>query len=390
QLLHEHEEALGPSIQRFSHAIPGGFLRYMNVETHSLYGPLFRQALSLQTIAHGWPVAVATTRRELDVAASLAKGTRTGPVEPNEYLERIVTHTFQRILFGITPGTPASEQLTRVYAPLASMALSDQPTREARTALDELRRMLRAQSDEWRRRSGGGDPPVCALGELGRLDARMPDVTCVDNLVFIYKISSANVAGLLRWLLAILGRHPEWIGRLRSELQAPEPSGPPALVDRIIMETLRLSQAEYLYRRLRLDLPFEGFVLPKGWLVRICVWESHRNVEAFDEPERFNPDRFLGRDFSRASYLPFGGDRHSCNGVALTNLICRAFLEEMTRAYDWAVEGPVELERDFRHWSHWRPGRRLRLKLQPIIPSTTASSATSLDGEAAAVDRSHH
>ncbi|MGH9386806.1 MAG: hypothetical protein ACRD2N_21250, partial [Vicinamibacterales bacterium] len=207
QLLHEHEEALGPSIQRFSHAIPGRFLRYMNVETHSLYGPLFRQALSPQTIDHGWPVAVATTRRELGVAASLAKGTGTGTVEPNDYLERIVTHTFQRTLFGITPGTPASERLTRVYAPLASMALSDQPTREARTALDELRRMLRAQSDEWRLRPGPGDPPVCALGELGRLDAHMPDVTCVDNLVFIYKISSANVAGLLRWLLAILGRH---------------------------------------------------------------------------------------------------------------------------------------------------------------------------------------
>jgi len=376
QLLREHEDALGPSTQRFSREIPGGFLRYMDDQTHEVYGPLFRQALSAQVVAHSWPVILDTAGRELARAAADARRSSTGAVPPNGYLDRIVTAAFLRALFGIAPGTPAFEHMTRAYQPLAPLALSDRPTPAARAALGELRRLLTTQHEHWRLRSGLDDTPVCALSELGRLDDRMPDATSVDNLIYVHKISSSNVVGLLRWILVMLGRHPDWIARLRAELEAPAPNGPPALVDRIIMETLRLSQAEYLYRRLQRDVVFEGFVLPKGWLVRICVWESHRSIEIFDDPERFNPDRFLARDYPRSAYSPFGADRHACNGVPLTNVICRAFLEQITRQYDWAVERHEELERDFRHWSHWRPGARLGLRLDPIPNSAPPASAT--------------
>jgi cytochrome P450 len=184
--------------------------------------------------------------------------------------------------------------------------------------------------------------------------------------------------------LTTLGRRPEWFDRLRAELEAPAANGAPTLVERITMETLRLAQAEYLYRRLRKDVVFEGFTLPRGWLVRICVGESHRSAAAFDDPERFDPDRFLRGDFPRSIYSPFGGDRHACNGVPLTNVVCRALLEQLTRRYEWAVEGREALDRDFRHWSHWRPSSDLRLRLDPIRHPASAASATGPGREAAA------
>ena len=38
-----------------------------------------------------------------------------------------------------------------------------------------------------------------------------------------------------------------------------------------------------------------GFRLPRGWLLRICVHESHRDPAVFEHPEVFDPDRFLRR-----------------------------------------------------------------------------------------------
>ncbi len=58
----------------------------------------------------------------------------------------------------------------------------------------------------------------------------------------------------MHWLLAMLGKHPELGERMRED---------PALVDRFIMETLRLAQSEYLYRVVTRDFEFEGYLFPK-------------------------------------------------------------------------------------------------------------------------------
>ena len=138
----------------------------------------------------------------------------------------------------------------------------------------------------------------------------------------------------------------------------------PDAIERLERETLRLSQSEYLYRRVRRDFTFEGFRVPKNWLVRICVWESHRDSRIFEDPDRFNPDRFLQQDYTHNTYSPFGSGRHACNGVPLSMAIARAFFEELSQAWNWSVTGHGTVERDFRHWSHWRPGRSLRLVLR--------------------------
>jgi len=380
RLLHEHGQALGPSPLRFSREIEGGFLRYMDDGRHARYGPLFRRALSADVMDQSAPVVEDAIRRELASAATDARQTR-GSVAPDACLERIVTGAFLRALFGVAAEEKAFDDLMHALRPLRSLGLSDRPTASTRAAVGELRRLLRDLHGDRSR------APVCALTELTRLDPQMPDDTCLDNLVFIHKITSSNVVGLLRWTLVMVSEHPRWLARLRSELQSGTPGGPPTLADRIVMETLRLSQAEYLYRRLTSDVAFEGFVFPSGWLVRICVWESHRMEAAFADAGRFDPDRFLGRDCPRASYVPFGADRHACNGVALTNLICRSVLQELTRAYDWRVAGHEPLQREFRHWSHWRPGSGLRLHLSPVSAARTSASATGPGRAAVAAGR---
>ena len=87
---------------------------------------------------------------------------------------------------------------------------------------------------------------------------------------------------------------------------------------RCVRETLRLRQSEYIYRKVLDDIPVEDFVIPKGWLLRVCVRESHRDPLLFENPNGFNPDRFIARRYSRAEYSTFGASRVSCLGEHLT------------------------------------------------------------------------
>ena len=69
---------------------------------------------------------------------------------------------------------------------------------------------------------------------------------------------------------------------------------------RIVMETLRLEQSEYLYRETTRDIEHKGVVIPRGWLVRLCVRESHQDPAIFANPDVFDPDRFLIPDLHQA------------------------------------------------------------------------------------------
>ena len=139
-----------------------------------------------------------------------------------------------------------------------------------------------------------------------------------------------------------------------------------------MLETLRLAQSEYLYRKIEEEIEFEGHRLPRGWLLRIGVWESHRDPAVFADPERFDPDRFAERPFSQSEYSPFGWGRHHCVGVGLTTMICRAVFEELAAGFDWDVEWDGRATRrrvqwrPWRHWHHWHPSSSLRVTLRPV------------------------
>jgi cytochrome P450 len=130
------------------------------------------------------------------------------------------------------------------------------------------------------------------------------------------------------------------------------------------MEALRLEQSEYLYRKVAQDFEFGGYRIPKGWLIRICVQESHRNPEIFADPTRFDPGRFAARAFTRSEYAPLGADAHGCMGTAIIHFLGRIFVEELTLGFDWEVVSDGPLERGTRHWRHWHPSSRFRVALR--------------------------
>jgi hypothetical protein len=335
-LLKEHKDSLAPCPLPFHHALRGGFLRYMDPEIYSIYGPLFRQALSGQVVQHTSP--------NLEISSRLALGQIALNCSPvDDTLETVVTDIFFESLFGLRPGTPPAEEFHDLYRPFAEQPFGQRPSGKTLSCLNRLVAHLDDRA--------GTSLPQCALRELGTLDARMPDVICLENLLYIARISVGNVCGLLRWILSDLAMNRAWW-----ELLQDRPRDT-ALTDRIVKESLRLHQSEYLYRTVTRTFDYQGFRFPKGWLLRICVGESHRDPELFPEPHTYNPDRFLIRPAAH-TFSPFGMLEHSCNGVFLTHKICHLVLGELAELYALRLIETGPPTRRFRHWAHWEPTTR--------------------------------
>ncbi|MGK7875502.1 MAG: cytochrome P450, partial [Xenococcaceae cyanobacterium] len=53
-----------------------------------------------------------------------------------------------------------------------------------------------------------------------------------------------------------------------------------------------------------------------GTVLAPCIYLTHHRQDLYPEPKRFQPERFLERQFSPYEYLPFGGGHRRCLGYA--------------------------------------------------------------------------
>jgi cytochrome P450 len=362
ELLSEHGDSLAGATHRYTDYVTGGFLRFMEGDAHRKYKAIFRKALSPTVVGASEPVVRDVARRELRLMANDC-ATEHG-VAPSPYVARIAYDALARALFGLVPGQPAYEEFTAAFGPIGAQDMPRRFTWETRDALQKIRSLVDAQVGRLRAGCGTEAEAGSAVGAMVALDHELPDLTCIDNLVFALRIGSSDVTGLLSWMLAFVGSDPELTRRLAELARGNDPDARD-LAERSMCETLRLAQSEYLYRTIKDDIEFQGHRLPRGWLLRICVWESHRDPAVFEDPDRFDPDRFAKRALTHSEYAPFGSGPHSCLGVGVTTMTCRAIFEELAAGYDWEVEWDGKATRRRRHWGHWRPSSSLRVRVRP-------------------------
>jgi cytochrome P450 len=97
---------------------------------------------------------------------------------------------------------------------------------------------------------------------------------------------------------------------------------------------LRLNPvAPLIGRTLRSALTLKGHTLPAGLSVGISVVALHRLPDLYPDPDRFSPERFLGRDYSPFEYLPFGGGSRRCIGASFAVYEMKLVLATVLRAH---------------------------------------------------------
>jgi cytochrome P450 len=97
------------------------------------------------------------------------------------------------------------------------------------------------------------------------------------------------------------------------------------------------------------DDEIDGHRIPKGATVLIPIHAIHHDPRVWDEPERYDPSRFLpenARGRHRSAYLPFGGGRRICIGSSFALMEGTLIAAAASRrfVFDLVPGHPVEPE----------------------------------------------
>jgi cytochrome P450 len=79
-----------------------------------------------------------------------------------------------------------------------------------------------------------------------------------------------------------------------------------------------------------------GRHIPKGSTILIAPWLLHRHVKLWENPGRFDPERFSPErtaERARFSYLPFGGGKRICIGAAFALAEATLLLATLAQRY---------------------------------------------------------
>lgn len=164
-------------------------------------------------------------------------------------------------------------------------------------------------------------------------DAANDDVV-LDQLVAFLIAGHETTATALTWAMCRILDDDALVAALRAELSDVGGNATP-LLDATILETLRLHPAfPVLPRTVTRPLEIGPYRLHPGDVVAPCSYLSHRHPAVWDDPERFDPTRFIDKRPAPAAFYPFGSGARRCLGMHFALLEMRIVLTVVLRRWD--------------------------------------------------------
>jgi cytochrome P450 family 138 len=175
-----------------------------------------------------------------------------------------------------------------------------------------------------------------------------------DELLALLAAGHETTASTLAWAFERISRHPELLAALVEEAD----NGGNELRQATILEVQRARTVidfagRYVYPE---TYRLGEWVIPRGCSILVGITQIHENPDLFPDPERFDPQRFIGTKPSALSWIPFGGGTRRCVGAAFANMemevvlrtVLRHFVIETTDAPDepWHCRGVAYTPKD--------------------------------------------
>jgi cytochrome P450 len=178
----------------------------------------------------------------------------------------------------------------------------------------------------------------------------MSDEHLVDNLVSFLMAGYDTTAFSLTWTLYLISRSPEWEALMLDEIRQVAGSEPitPAhaaklmIVQQVLNESLRLyPTAPVILRDIVRDIEMEGVRIPAGTIGIIPIYAIHRHRDYWDDPDRFDPNRFSPASPTkptRYQFMPFGAGPRVCLGASFAMMEATIMLATFVRAAHFEVD----------------------------------------------------
>jgi cytochrome P450 len=158
---------------------------------------------------------------------------------------------------------------------------------------------------------------------------KMSKAQVLDEMLTIIMAGFESTSNALVWAIVYLNQNPEEYERLINEasnifnsnhsdedlikeiLAAP-------VCSNVIKETLRLAPPLWTLARMsKEDVEVDGRFIPKNSFVVVGPYATHRDPEIYENPEKFNPDRWnngFEKTLPLGAYVPFSAGSRGCPG----------------------------------------------------------------------------
>jgi cytochrome P450 len=297
-----------------------------------LWKPLFKDPLITD-------IAVERTRRKVD---SWVEG------QPIELYQELRSHCWAidwqaltgtdldaapDVLEALELGVEALAWLVLPFGPARwNWALpQSRKTRDAKRKLDSIIALMIAERRSRIGSNGSGpEPGEDFLTQLVRLADADGSITSDEQVRATFKMwfGADQLHALFTWTLWLLSQNPDVETRWHAELDSVLGDRPVTVDDmkslpytiKILHESMRVYPPVWgFFRMMTEDYKLGDAVIPKGHLMGMSPWATHRDPRYWTDPLRFDPERWSegAQRPPELSYFPFSAGPYECHGRGL-------------------------------------------------------------------------
>ena len=200
------------------------------------------------------------------------------------------------------------------------------------------------------RRAGEGKDFMSYVCKVTKEDGSFfSDRELMQHLSFLMFAAHDTTTSALSHLVMLLGQHPDIQENLRQEcrslnkeyLDYDDLEKLPNL-ENAFFESLRLyPSVSMTTRRTIRECEIGGYRVPGNTVMMIPPQFNHTMAEWWDEPKKFDPDRFgpARQEQKRHafSFMPFGGGAHKCIGMHFAIMNAKCFMHQFLQHYKFST-----------------------------------------------------
>ena len=152
-----------------------------------------------------------------------------------------------------------------------------------------------------------------------------------DELLTLLAAGHETTASTLGWAFERLSRHPDVLTALVAEAE----TGGTELRQATILEVQRQRTVIDAAGRHVHAAAFElgDWTIPRGHTIIVSIARLHTDAELFADPDRFDPQRFVGTKPPSFGWLPYGGGARRCVGAVFANMEMDVVLRTVLRHF---------------------------------------------------------
>nr|QEU48958.1 cytochrome P450 monooxygenase CYP71D507 [Thymus vulgaris] len=192
------------------------------------------------------------------------------------------------------------------------------------------------------------------IKEGGEMEFPIGNDNIKSVLYDIFSAGTETSSSTIDWVMVELLRNPKAMAKLQAELRQAETLEDDVVskmkyLKLVIKETLRLHPPIPLVPRVSREArEINGYTLPAGTKVMVNIWAMQRDPMLWDDPEKFEPERFANRalEFTGGDfeYLPFGTGKRMCPGITFGMATVELGLAHLLYNFDWKLPEGSKVE----------------------------------------------